>query len=87
MLCWGTVILFLSIPLLVLIVRIVSDSFQPPHWAASWSESLQEAKFIVPYFQSLTALVFGLAGLNTWDRRINGTQQSEKQPKKEPVNH
>jgi len=39
---------------------------------------------MVPYFTSLTALVFGLAGLNTFDRKTgNGSPKSEEKPKKE----
>jgi hypothetical protein len=83
-LCWGSVILFLTLPVLILLVRLVSDSYPDFHW----SESLRQAKFMVPYFQSLTALIFGLAGLNTWDRRSNGrSRAADKQPKKDPPEH
>lgn len=72
-LCWGSVFLFLTLPLSILILRLVSDSSPDLRWSAS----LQEAKYIIPYFQSLTALVFGLAGLNTWDRH-NGKPVKKK---------
>jgi hypothetical protein len=75
-LCWGSVILYLTLPVLILLVRLVSDSFPEYHW----SESLQQAKFIVPYFQSLTALVFGLSGLNVWDRRNGGPKKESLAP-------
>jgi hypothetical protein len=65
-LCWGSVILFLSLPPTILILRLVSDSYH-----LRWAESIESAKYVVPYFTSLTGLVFGLAGLNTWDR-LNG---------------
>jgi len=80
-LCWGATLLFLTLPISVLTLRIVADSVP----GLRWSESLEKAEFIIPYFQSLTALVFGLAGLNVWDRR-NGKLQPDK-PKKdsEPV--
>jgi hypothetical protein len=75
-LCWGAVILFLTLPLRILALRIVSD-----FPGLRFAESINSAKYLVPYFQSLSALVFGLAGLNTWDRRLNG-KSSEKEAKK-----
>jgi hypothetical protein len=80
-LCWGSVVLFLTLPMLILLVRLISDSYPDFHW----SESLQQAKFMIPYFQSLTALIFGLAGLNTWDRRNGrGGKPAGKQVPKDP---
>jgi hypothetical protein len=73
-LCWGAVSLFLILPILILIIRLMSDSFPNMHWG----ETISQAKFVIPYFQSLTALVFGLAGLNVWDRK-NGRNNSKKE--------
>jgi hypothetical protein len=79
-LCWGSVILYLTIPPIILMIRLLSDHFPDFHWA----ESLSQAKFMIPYFTSLTALVFGLAGLNTFDRKMgNGPPKSEEKPKKD----
>lgn len=75
-LCWGVTILFLSLPPIILLLRIVSDALNLP-----WSKSVEEAKFIVPYFTSLTAIAVSLAGLNTFDRRNgkhNGKEMGEK---------
>ena len=66
-LCWGAVITFLSVPLLVFILHLISDEVSWFHF----SQHLSEYKFMVPFFQSITALVFGLAGLNSWDKRTN----------------
>jgi hypothetical protein len=74
LLCWGSVILYLTLPVTILIVRLLADHFPEYHWA----DSLSEAKFMIPYFTSLTALVFGLAGLNTFDRKVeNGNGYSK----------
>jgi hypothetical protein len=70
-LAWGVVILYLSLPPIILLLRIVSDSLN-----LHWSKSVDEAKFIVPYFTSLTAIAVSLAGLNSWDRR-NGRHNSK----------
>jgi hypothetical protein len=88
-LCWGSVILYLTLPLLILVVRLLSDHFPEYHWA----ESLSQAKFMIPYFTSLTALVFGLAGLSSWDRKNGKPEEKpkkesakpEEKPKKEPA--
>jgi hypothetical protein len=73
-LCWGAVILFLTLPVSIFVIRLISDSI-PGH---PWSESIEKYKFVIPYFQSLTALVFGLAGLNVWDRK-NGRNNAKKE--------
>jgi hypothetical protein len=73
-LCWGTVITFLSAPLLVFILHIVSDEVPWLHF----SQHIKEYGFMVPFFQSITALVFGLAGLHSWDKRIaNGRHEQD----------
>ena len=79
-LCWGSVILFLTVPISILGLRLVSDSLPD----SRWTKSLEEAKYIIPYFQSLTALVFGLAGLNTWDKRTNHNNNKKPKSNKEP---
>ena len=79
-LCWGSVFLFLTLPISILVIRIVADTFPDSHW----NESLEKAKFVVPYFQSLSALVFGLAGLNVWDRRNGAKQPAKKEPEPRP---
>jgi hypothetical protein len=72
-LCWGSVGIFLVLPLVIFSARL----FGVPNIA----ETVDASKFLLPYFQSITALVFGLAGLNTWDRRLaaNGKQQPKKE--------
>ena len=63
-LCWGSVITFLVAPWLVFILHIISDQTPEFHFSAH----LNEYKFMTPFFQSVTALIFGLAGLNSLDR-------------------
>jgi hypothetical protein len=66
-LCWGTVITFLSAPLMVFSLHILSDEVPWFHF----SQHIKEYTFMTPFFQSITALVFALAGLNSFDRSRN----------------
>jgi hypothetical protein len=70
-LCWGAVITFLTMPLLVFILHIISDEIP----SFNFSQHISEYKFFVPFFQSITALVFALAGLNSFDRTRNGDKK------------
>ena len=62
-LCWGVVVTFLTLPLGLLILAILSHFFV---W--NLTEQVRDFKFIGNYFQSVTALAFGLAGLNSADK-------------------
>jgi hypothetical protein len=76
-LCWGSVITFLSAPLICFILMAISDEVSWLHF----SQHINEYKFMVPFFQSITALVFGLAGLNSWDKIRNGKDGSKNEAK------
>ena len=73
-LCWGVVITFLTFPLVVFVLHLVSDEVSWFHF----SQHISEYKFLTPYFQSITALVFGLAGLNTIDRHLERDGEQKK---------
>lgn len=63
-LCWGAVLTFLTLPLVVFVLTVLSYEIEWLHF----EQHLGEYKFLIGYFQTVTALVFGLAGLNTFDR-------------------
>jgi hypothetical protein len=60
-LCWGTVITFLLMPLSVLILALVNPAF---------AAQIKDWKFMPKFFESVTALVFGLSGLRSFDKYI-----------------
>jgi hypothetical protein len=60
-LCWGTVITFLLMPLSLLILGFVNPVF---------AEEVKNYKFMGKFFESVTALVFGLAGLRSVDKYV-----------------
>lgn len=61
LLCWGTVITFLTLPLSILTVVLLHPEF---------ADQIREYKFLSKFFESITALVFGLAGLRSVDKFV-----------------
>lgn len=59
-LCWGTVVTFLSLPLLVFTIAVKFPLL---------IDQIREFKFLSDFFKAITALVFGLAGLDSFDKR------------------
>ena len=60
-LCWGTVITFLTLPLTVFAIAL---------WHPELAAQMREYKFMSKFFESITALVFGLAGLRSVDKYV-----------------
>jgi hypothetical protein len=74
-LCWGAVFTFFTVPIVGLTLLILSDT------VPSIRNHMSEYKFIGPFFQSVTALVFGLSGLRSLDKYVetkngNGNKKS-----------
>jgi hypothetical protein len=72
LLCWGAVFTFFTVPLVGIGLLLLADS------VPNIRNHISEYKFIGPFFQSVTALVFGLAGLKSFDRYVdvkNGKSQ------------
>jgi hypothetical protein len=65
-LCWGTVITFLTAPLLIFALHILSDEVTWFHF----SQHFNEYKWVGAFYQTITALVFGLAGLHSLDKNL-----------------
>ena len=73
-LCWGAVFTFFTVPLVGITLLLLADKLQI-------RDHLSEYKFIGPFFQSVTALVFGLSGLRSLDKYVetkNGGARNEK---------
>lgn len=76
-LCWGAVLTFFTVPMAGLGILMMAD-----YWP-NIRNHLAEYKFIGPFFQSVTALVFGLAGLNTTEKYFT-EKANGKPPRKTP---
>jgi fumarate reductase subunit D len=66
LLCWGTVLTFLTLPLLIFAMALASREFG---WT-DFEAHIKEYKFLGSFYQSITGLVFGLAGLRSFDRYV-----------------
>ena len=74
LLCWGAVFTFFTVPIVGIGLLIMADQFP------SIRNHINEFKFIGPFFQSVTALVFGLAGLRSVDRYVDQKNGGSKKP-------
>jgi hypothetical protein len=74
-LCWGAVVTFLTLPLFVFVLVFISTEFTWAHF----DEHISHYKFLAPFYQSVTALIFGLAGLNTFDRHAMARNEAAQQ--------
>ena len=61
MLCWGAVFAFFAVPVTAVGIVIVSPTIR---------DHLENYKFVGSFFQSVTALVFGLSGLRSLDHYV-----------------
>jgi hypothetical protein len=77
LLCWGSVLTFLTLPLIVFALAVSSRAFG---WI-DLTEHLRGYKFLGTFFQSVTALVFGLSGLRSLDKYVE-TKNGNGKPRK-----
>ena len=68
---WGTVITFLLMPLSILAIAL---------WHPELAAQLKEMKFLSKFFESITALVFGLAGLRSVDKYVETKKNGNGKP-------
>jgi hypothetical protein len=75
---WGAVIMFFGMPLLVMAIQLLALAF-PDVLAKELPQS--EFKYLYEFQRALAILVFGLAGLRTWEHVSNGKKPNgEKKP-------
>jgi hypothetical protein len=68
---WGAVITFLALPLFILLMQIYN--WTHPGFMATDPENIDKLReFLSGYMRDVTFLVFGLAGLRTWEQTRNG---------------
>ena len=73
-LCWSAVIAFFTVPIVGLYLILAVPSVR---------ENLEHYKFIGTFFQSVSALVFGLSGLRSLDKYVetrNGRPKDHHPP-------
>lgn len=72
---WGAVIMFFSMPLLIMVIQITALMF--PTWLSKELPQ-SEFKYLYEFQRALAILVFGLAGLRTWEHVHNGKNGTKK---------
>jgi len=69
---WGAVVMFFGMPLLVMLIQLLALAF-PDVLSKELPQS--EFKYLYEFQRALAILVFGLAGLRTWEHVSNGKQK------------
>jgi hypothetical protein len=72
-LCWGAVICFFLLPLTAFLIVVYGITVGSVGFLSE--EEFKFFKEFTPFEATLATLVFGLAGLNTWDKKINGVKK------------
>ncbi len=76
---WGAVITFLTLPLLIMVIQLYVLSH--PAWIPNPEKYVEHFHHLSEFQRNLTVLVFGLAGLRTWERiKENGQKNKEPEP-------
>ncbi|HET6887582.1 MAG TPA: hypothetical protein VFH87_06630 [Candidatus Udaeobacter sp.] len=81
---WGAVVTFLTLPLFILGFQIYNWT-HPGFVIAIHPERIDKLReFLLEYMRNITVLVFGLAGLRTWEQvKQNGNSRKEQPPLKQ----
>jgi hypothetical protein len=66
LLCWGAVITFLTMPVSIFLLVVISEETGWIHF----DKYMGEFKWLGEFYRSITALVFGLSGLQSLDKYI-----------------
>jgi len=74
---WGTVITFFTLPLFIMCVQLYAHT-HPGWWTHAEGEQ-NRFQYLYDFMRNITLLVFGLAGLRTFENLKNGRHQ-EKEP-------
>lgn len=72
---WGAVIMFFGMPLLVMTIQLLALAF--PN-VLSQSLPQTEFKYLYEFQRALAILVFGLAGLRTWEHVSHNGKANKK---------
>jgi hypothetical protein len=72
---WGAVCMFFGMPLIIMVIQIFALMF--PKWL-SQELPQTEFKYLYEFQRALAILVFGLAGLRTWEHVKNGNHKPKE---------
>jgi ABC-type transport system involved in cytochrome bd biosynthesis fused ATPase/permease subunit len=73
---WGAVILFLTLPLIIMTIQLYI--LLSPKWMPEAAKYREHFKYLGDFLRNLAVLVFGLSGLRTWETvKQNGKHHEE----------
>jgi len=75
---WGVVITFLLLPLVIMTIQLYLLSH--PDVIRNPETYRDHFKYLLEFQRNLAILVFGLAGLRTWEQIKNGKQPPTEKP-------
>jgi ABC-type transport system involved in cytochrome bd biosynthesis fused ATPase/permease subunit len=61
---YGAVIMFLTMPVIVMVIQLIALAY--PNWLSQQLPQ-EEFKHLIEFQRALAILVFGLSGLRTWE--------------------
>jgi hypothetical protein len=81
---WGAVVTFFTIPLIVFVLHVISE--EPGVIWLHFNEHLREYVWLDHFYGVLTALVFGLAGLDTTNVIVHKHFEARANNRERPEN-
>jgi hypothetical protein len=75
---WGVVITFLTLPLMIMVIQLYILSH--PDIIKDPETHREHFKYLIEFQRNLAILVFGLAGLRTWEAIKNGKKPPTETP-------
>lgn len=78
---WGAVVTFLTLPLVLFAFQMYH--WTHPGWLSVPKLEQEHIGYLREFMRNITFLVFGLAGLRTWEQvKANGNPKPERPPLK-----
>jgi hypothetical protein len=75
---WGVVVTFLTLPLVLMTIQLAILSH--PNWISDPQRYEKSFSYLLDFQRNLAILIFGLAGLHTWEQVKNGKTNHDKKP-------
>lgn len=72
---WGVVILFLTLPLIIMTIQLYI--LVHPTWMPRAAQYREHFHYLKDFLRTLALLVFGLSGLRTWEQLSNGKEKHQ----------
>jgi hypothetical protein len=75
-LCWCAVATFFTLPFAILLYHLIAVEVSSLHFEEYLDKHPGDFRYIANFYQTNTALLIALAGLHSWDKRLNGKSKT-----------